>query len=225
MSAYNVHFTAKSANDKTGPIPTTVTERKTCPPSCPLYLFGCYAGVGPVSWHWNKVTSGVRGGPWDALCAKIKALKPGQLWRHNVAGDLPGDGVKIDAPALSELVSANKGKKGFTYTHYPLDKNNLNQITRANKAGFTINLSANNLEHADTLMALQAAPVVVLLPEDTKGNHVTTPNGHKVAVCPATYKDTTCKECKLCSVTNRAVLVGFPSHGPQKKSADVIARG
>ena len=222
--AYNVHFTPRSSNAKIGPIPATVTERKTCPPTCPFYDAGCYAGVGPVSWHWKKVTNGQRGDNWAALCESIAALPAGQLWRHNVAGDLPGDGVTIDQKALGELVRANMKKRGFTYTHYPTTSDNLDAVRVANLHGFTINLSANNLDHADELASHAVAPVVVVLPEDAPKS-LTTPQGHKVATCPATYSDTNCKECQLCQRGDRAVIVGFPAHGAQKRAADVIARG
>lgn len=222
--AYNVHFTRKSSNEKIGPIPATVTERKTCPPTCPFYDAGCYAGVGPVSWHWKKVTAGERGDNWAALCESITALPVGQLWRHNVAGDLPGDGVTIDQKALGELVRANMKKRGFTYTHYPATADNLDAVRVANLHGFTINLSANNLEHADQLADHNVAPVVVVLPENAPKT-ITTPQGRKVATCPATYSDTNCKECQLCQRGDRAVIVGFPAHGAQKRAADIIARG
>lgn len=223
--AYNVHFTRKSSNEKIGPIPATVSERKTCPPSCPFYDAGCYAGVGPVSWHWKKVTAGQRGDNWATLCAQVSALPVGQLWRHNVAGDLPGDGVTIDQKALGELVRANMKKRGFTYTHYPATADNLDAVRVANLHGFTINLSANNLEHADQLAALNVAPVVTVLPEHNDGVKLTTPAGRPVAICPATYRDTNCKECQLCQRQDRAVIVGFPAHGAQKRAADIIARG
>lgn len=224
MTSYNVHFTRKSSNEKIGPIPATVTERKTCPPTCPFYDAGCYAGVGPVSWHWKKVTSGERGDNLSALCEQIEALPDNQIWRHNVAGDLFGDGEIIDNRALDKLIAANKNKRGFTYTHYPMNTHNAVEIAEANRKGFTINLSANNLDHADRLASFGIGPVVVVLPEDTKEKKLTTNGGNKVAVCPATYSETNCKECQLCAHSDRKVIVGFPAHGPQKKSADIIAR-
>ena len=54
----------------------------------------------------------------------------------------------------------------------------------------------------------------------------TTPAGHRLAVCPATYKDdTACKDCKLCQKANRKVIVGFSAHGRSKRKADAIAQG
>lgn len=226
---YQTHLTLKSSNAKTGPIPVSTTERKTCPTTCPFYDAGCYAGSGPLALHWRKVSNGERGHNWSDLCEQIDALPDGQLWRHNQAGDLPGDGETIDADAMTALVAANTGKNGFTYTHYPMTAHNASEVLAANDLGFTINLSANNLEHADELADLDIAPVVCVVPSDisvqTMGQGLKTASGRKVAICPATYLETDCSKCQLCAKRDRAVIVAFPAHGTQKRAADVIARG
>jgi hypothetical protein len=51
----NYHFTRKSQNRKTGPIPTTVTSADTCPDACPLKAKGCYAKGGPLAMHWRAL--------------------------------------------------------------------------------------------------------------------------------------------------------------------------
>ena len=43
-------------------------------------------------------------------------------------------------------------------------------IKEANQNGFTVDLSANNLAHADKLKALNIAPVVVVLPSTQTTN-------------------------------------------------------
>ena len=174
--------------------------------------------------HWQRVTKGSNAINWQALCASVAALPDGQLWRHNQAGDLPGLGDTIDVKALSELVRANAGKRGFTYTHKPMHtKAARNAIARANAKGFTINLSANTLAHADALASLGIAPVVVVLPRDAVANTVT-PDGRKVVICPATQRDdVTCQSCGLCARL-RDCIVGFPAHGTSVRKADAIAR-
>ena len=220
------HFTRKSQNAKTGPIPTTVTSAVTCPSACPLQAAGCYAAHGHVAMHWRAVTSGKRGGSLEALCDSIAALPEGTLWRHNVAGDLPGEGDTIDKAGMLALISANEGRKGFTYTHKPAHGLNADLIRFANAKGFTVNLSANNLAHADQLVALGIGPVVVVQDavEGTRADTVT-PEGHKVSTCPATYReDVTCATCGLCAARDRKVIVGFPAHGAAKRAAATIAR-
>ena len=217
----NFHLTLKSLNVKTGPIPVSTSSAQTCPPTCPFNNSqGCYAGSGPLALHWAKVTTGERGNQFEEFLDKIQALPNGQLWRHNQAGDLPGNGIEIDGAALGDLVKVNFNKRGFTYTHYdPSIGDNAKYIKGANQFGFTINLSANTPEHADELSALNIAPVVTVLPANQVENTLT-PAGRKIVVCPATIReDVSCSTCKLCAVSNREVIIGFPVHGTQKKRA------
>lgn len=219
-----IGFTQKSGNKKTGAIPVTISPSNTCPGSCPFKKAGCYADIGPLLIHWMAVDNN-RGLTWDQFCKKISELEPGTVWRHNQAGDLPGQGNTIDRTALRDLVTANLGRRGFTYTHKPLTQKNISAIKSANARGFTINLSANNLEHADQLAQQAVAPVVVVLPETQTAN-TTTPDGRKVIVCPATQRDdVTCKTCQLCAISTREAIIGFPAHGVRRRQASEIARG
>ena len=212
-------FVPKSGNSKTGPIPVSYTEASSCPTRCPLKNKGCYAEHGPTQIHWGRTAKS--GLSWDAFCARIDLLPTGTLWRHNVAGDLPGDGAVIDRAALSQLVAANKGKKGFTYTHYD-PKKNASAIRNANRRGFRVNLSANDIGQADEYKALGVGPVVVIVAEGVT-QAFRTPNGHRVVVCPAvTRDDVTCESCGLCSL-ERDVIVAFPAHGARRKIVAIMA--
>ena len=228
--SYNVHLTLKSRNVKTGPIPVSTTTRKTCPDTCPFKNNGCYAESGPLALHWKKVTQGQGNNVSDlkGFCDKIRKLPEGQFWRHNQAGDLFGEGESIDHSAMLELISANMGRQGFTYTHKPLTgKGDKLLIMHATQNGFTINLSGNDLSHADQLADYNIAPVTVVLPHDVTGNQtITTPKGRTVVVCPATYRDDiSCDTCRLCAKPYRNTIVGFPAHGTSKKKASNIAQG
>jgi len=223
---YQVHTTIKSKNVKTGEIPVTTTTADTCPPDCAFKDNGCYAGSGPLALHWAKVTSGERGDTWSGFITTVKSFKDGQLWRHNQAGDLAGDGKRLDADANDQLADANTGKRGFTYTHYPVltDKHNASVVKRMNEKGFVVNLSGNNLAHADALYDLDIAPVTTVLPEAQTTN-TATPKGRKVIVCPATIRDNvSCATCQLCA-RNRDAIIGFPAHGTSKRKANEVANG
>jgi hypothetical protein len=227
MAAY--HLSPRSRNSKTGPIPVSTTSAETCPDVRPLKAGGgCYAAANfHLRLHWQKVSAGKAGSSFDAFSAQIAALPDRQLWRHNQAGDLPGTGDQIDAGALARLVDANEGKRGFTYTHKPVDiPSNADAVRDANARGFTVNLSANNLSHADQLIALDVGPVVVVLSSDVQGNiRVETPAGRRVVVCPATYReDVTCASCGLCQ-RQREVIIGFPAHGAAAAAANLVAQG
>jgi hypothetical protein len=148
----------------------------------------------------------------------IAAIPDNQLWRHNQVGDLPGNGVKIDEKALFKLIAANHGKRGFTYTHYPLTPHNIRLIELANTAGFTINISCDSLEHLKIVQQLGIkAPLVVVVASNTAKNFT-----KGITVCPATYKDdVTCKTCGLCAVANSTrPPVAFPAHGARKRAID-----
>ena len=216
----NYRLTLKSRNKKTGPIPVSTTSAASCPPSCPFMANGCYADGGPLAIVWKQVDD--IGTDLAGFCDSVASFGAGQLWRHNQAGDLPGTGETIDTKALAAIVTANTGKRGFTYTHKnPFKKRNANAIAKANRNGFTINLSANNLDHADKLAELGIAPVVTVLPSN--GTSTTTPKGRRVVQCPATSRDdVSCKTCQLCQ-RQRDVIVGFPAHGAARRKAHAIA--
>jgi len=220
------HLTLKSRNEKTGPIPVSTTGADSCPTACPFNnanAGGCYANGGPLAIHLRKVTAKRAGESFARFLEKIRALPAGQLWRHNQAGDLQGKGNRISAGALFDLVKANAGKRGFTYTHKPMTRANAELVAHANSNGFTINLSGNNAAHADKLAALGVGPVVTVLPADATEN-TTTPNGRKIVVCPATQRDNvSCATCKLCAVAERDFIVGFPAHGASKRKAESVA--
>lgn len=220
-------FTRVSSNSKTGPIPTTVSGKDTCPNICPLKGAGCYAELGMVGMLWRNVSKGKHSGTWGAMIQNIYSLPKGQLWRHNVAGDLPivhnQYGESIDPNCADDLIQANKGKQGFTYTHHEVLNNAFNAsiIKLMNQQGFTVNLSANNLEHADQLKALNIAPVVTIMPEDC--DKVTkTLAGNTVIQCPATYNESIqCANCGICQ-NQRQAIIGFPVHGSRKKAAHKV---
>lgn len=220
---HTYHFTRASGNEKTGPIPVTTSSKSTCPSACPLRGHGCYAEYGPLSMHWHQVSIGNRGIILGEVCSQVKKLPKHQLWRWAQAGDLPGDSVEIDEAGLDQIVQANTNRNGFTFTHYaPEHGHNATAIAEANALGFTVNLSANSLAHADQLAALGIGPVVTVLPSDTT-KPLKTPEGRHVSVCPATVRDDIqCASCGICANATRKAIIGFPAHGSGAKKAQQI---
>lgn len=215
-------LTPVSGNSKTGPIATSYSSEDTCPPSCGMRE-ACYAKTGRVRIHWGKVNRGERGRPWADFCAQVAALLPGQIWRHNVAGDLPGRGERINGRMLRRLVQANRGRRGFTYTHKRPDvANNAEHIRHANDHGFTVNLSANHPGEVDALVAIGCGPVVTAMPEGSPDRQQTA-GGNVIIRCLAESGNTNCSICQLCAKANRIdaqgrwLVVGFTAHGALKK--------
>jgi hypothetical protein len=122
-------------------------------------------------------------------------------------------------------------------------------IAAAIDAGFAINLSADTPAHADRLAELGIAPVVTVLARDYARRAVRhrfkrrrdewaetigewrdrtaslprhTPAGRRVASCPATYSDATCKTCGACARVRNAVI-GFPAHGAWRQVEAAMA--
>jgi len=182
------HLTRVSSNAKVGPIPTVVISNDSCPDVCAYKNNGCYAELGPIGMHWNKVNSGERGVEFHEFLKQISSLPNQQLWRYGVAGDLPGKGDVIDAKMLKRLVDANANKRGFTYTHKPIsNENNKLLIAFANLTGFTINLSSNNMIHADELLA--ARPEVTMEMSNRTLRTFVTPNWPVVTILPHDFGD------------------------------------
>jgi hypothetical protein len=157
--------------------------------------------------------------PFDQFLEKIRKLPEGQLWRHNVAGDLPGRGDSLDTEKLADLVEANRNKRGFTYTHKPVAKNprSAAALKQANQDGFTINLSANSIHKADLLVQLAVGPVVAVVGQDRRRDFKT-PAGNSVVICPhAIERRITCKDCQLCQHVDRKPIIAFPVHGSGRK--------
>jgi hypothetical protein len=131
----------------------------------------------------------------------------------------------------------------------PVAVKNRRLIAAAVKSGFTINLSADTPAHADRLVELGIAPVVTVLARaytrrairhrfkrrpdqwaETIGEwrdrtvslprH--TPAGRRIAICPATYSDATCKTCGACARVRDAVI-GFPAHGAWRQVEAAMA--
>src|SRR5271169_6445714 len=131
----------------------------------------------------------------------------------------------------------------------PVAVENRHLIAVAAEAGFTVNLSADNPSHADKLAALGIAPVVTVMARayarravrhrfkrrrdewaETIGewrDRTTslprhTPAGRRIAICPATYSDATCKTCGACARVRNAVI-GFPAHGAWRQVKAAMA--
>lgn len=220
-------------------MPASTSARSTCPSSCPLKgKGGCYAEHGPMAIHWGKVDRGEVGGSFEEFVKEVEQLPRRQMWRYGQAGDLPGEGDQIDREQMLRLAKANRGRPVIAFTHKPTTTENLDTLRDARDLGFHVNLSANNVSDADQLLT-HGLNVVVVLPEEyarQNGESKTdyrgrlnelpkhTPGGTRIAVCPATYTDTTCLQCGACAQPGvRKAVIGFPAHGTKKRQVSLMA--
>ena len=229
-------LTMVSQNAKIGPMPVSTVSNSTCPDSCPLKAKGCYAETGPLALHWKKVTSGERGDSFEDFVQKVRKLPHG-IWRYAQAGDLPGDGDKIDLDQLTLLAKANRGRPVVCYTHKPLTKENVAALAAANDHGFHINISCETLDKCDEAITLGFSAAVVVHSQYQRGKNedlddykariraadLRTPAGNKVAICPATYTDTNCLRCGACAKRRAGdTVIAFPAHGTRKRLVDEV---
>jgi len=235
-------LTPKSGNSKTGKLPVSMSHKGTCPSSCRMRE-ACYARVGRLGLVWHKLGKGwlVNGTSFTEFCERVKALGDDvTTWRHNQSGDLTGYNNRLHRGRCLQLARANcsggRNRGGYTYTHYsPLPvkgmvapavaQHNLEVIRDMNALGFVVNLSGDNLEHADALADLDIGPVVTVLPMDSP-RRLKTPKGRHVITCPAILDENIqCIDCKVCGKGNRKAIIGFPAHGSLAKKADKIVKG
>jgi hypothetical protein len=228
-------------NRKTGQIPTAYVAKESCPSSCPLRGNGCYAVTGNIGPHWRRMTGvpwakfcrmvAERLGPHQLWRYGVAGDLPG------FGGLIDRAALQLLTTAnLRRPVIAYTHKPVLDGEH-PAAASNRRFIAEAIDGGLLLNLSANNPSHADALAALDLAPVVSILPHvyarrhrslgrgqrewrETIGEYrdrvstlpTHTPAGRRIAVCPASYTDTTCQSCGACARARKAVI-GFPAHG------------
>ncbi len=160
----------------------------------------------------------------------------GGLWRYGQAGDLPGDGRRIDVDALSAIAAANRGKRGYGYTHYlarprtwswarwsksPTFRHNADAIASANRDGFAVNVSTERVEDVDRMFDLGIAGIVTILPLDDRRPVRRTPAGRPVVLCLHYRFGYSCARCGLCARGARRFAIGLPVCGSPPRRAKV----
>lgn len=216
------HLTARSGNSKTGPIPVSTSPADLCPQSCPFRDGGgCYASTGRLSLNWQAVTAGHRGAPWSEFLAQIAALPAGTLWRHNQAGDIQDPTTISGRTMLRNLVTANRGKKGFTFTHHrPRTAAAIQALKGATADGFTVNVSTESIADADRMVA-HGLRAITVVPSTDDRRMWRSPDGHPVVTCPAQVRnDVTCDRCRLCQGRPQEVIIAFRAHGSGARRVD-----
>lgn len=233
---------------KMGPgVTATYSPRHTCPRGCSFYN-DCYANEKNVKSIWLKGSLGLIGHPWGVFIKKLRA-SPDPNVRINIAGDLPGDGDTINRRKAYQLAdAASKGgtRTAWTYTHYPITKENLHTIHGMRRLGLQVNLSADSLKDADRKAQTGLDVAVVIPPDETAYK---TPRGRIIKRCPAIMtslankvrpgaaEHITCSSCGtkgggkfhgphkssniMCARMDRQYIIGFPAHGALEKEGAI----
>ena len=213
-------YSLSAGNSKTGAMLLVRSPRSTCPESCGLKGNGCYAENFPLALHWLKQdTTGV---DFSVVLYAVRTLPKKALWRLFEAGDFepsPENPELISSQQVISLLAANKDKRGFGYTHYPVLPN-LEVLQLMNSSGLTINASADSLEQAKLYFEL-GLPTVVVVAENFPKDSVV--DGVRVVVCPnqSTPSKPTCLQCQMCQKPDRDYVIGFRAHGTKKRKIKV----
>ena len=202
------HLTLRSSNKQTGPIPVSTSPKSSCPKTCKLHDL-CYAKKYHLNMHWDKVTTGERGTDYSTFCNSIRKLPKGQVWRHNQAGDLHEDTKYVD-----QLVQANRGRRGFTYTARNFEAD---LFIRAKRKGFTINKSCYSASDAAAATTRGIPSVFSGAPVEYRDLTAWTEHGIRFVVCPTKRNSPSaskvqCASCQLCHQRPSNVVIVFPLH-------------
>ena len=199
-----------TSNKQTGRIPVTWSPRSTCATRCPFFRDECYAEKGfHTRMVWNKVDEDGFSTvvDWDTLCHQVSMLPFDQLWRHNIAGDTPPEQIE-------QLVEANRGKRGFTYTAYDLPDSTHHW---AKSQGFTINRSCWSAKSAIASARAGVHSVFSGCSVQQASEVSWTEDGIGFLVCPHKQKNPdaknqNCANCGLCYDRPSNVVIVFPIH-------------
>jgi len=163
---------------------------------------------------------------FPAIYEKIKKFtKPGDLIRHNVAGDMANARGELDLFLVAKLANAFLNRKAYTYTHCPINRDSAAAINNVRECtGFLINASCETVAevlnaHAHSVPAVLAVKSRAELPADT--------DTEKYVLCPAQSGYKTCKTCRLCqkerlNKAGRRVVICFEAHGANARQAGMV---
>jgi hypothetical protein len=144
------------------------------------------------------------------------------LWRHNQAGDLYKPGTLTGQTALAALTTANRGRRGFTYSHHKLTPSTVRAFKAATANGFTVNSSCETERAADAAISKGIRAVFVVPAGETRTAWQTA-DGNRAVVCPAQrFERMDCATCQLCQARPQNVAIAFKAHGTQWRKVEAV---
>lgn len=223
----DVSISPKSANGKTGPMPTISRPiEATCPTTCaflPRQLGGnghCYAngrinGSAGVNAKDMTVSQAVaRLAP--ATRPKARAANRHGLIRDRVVGDLIERGTqrdstteRVDMAYLLDVAEVGRqvGLTPYGYTH-AFDLMSAEDVITVKDSGYVLNASCDSVESLERAVAL--GMLTTYAGDDVNDGDVIA--GRRIITCPEqTGRVASCADCGLCA-KDRAVTVRFLMH-------------
>lgn len=221
-----------SKNAKIGDVSATYASIDgSCPSDCAHRDSGCYAQLGNVGIHVNRLdkanqkVSGKRSRQDARAVARaeareIKAAIADGLdtrpLRVHVAGDCR------TPSAAREIASAVEGwsKPVWSYTHA------WKAVDRENWGRVSVLASVDRAEDMPLAFERGYAPAIVTESHPADGKAYTRADGVKVIPCPNQTRDVTCVQCGLCMNAGKLhamrAAIAFAAHGVAKKRLTVV---
>ncbi len=218
----SVVISAKSANAKTGPMPTISRPiETTCPTTCaflPKALGGnglCYAN-GRINGTVRKFAADFSIADAVAKIAKGKA-KGARYLRDRVVGDIvtletardaATETADVDYVLAVAEVARQTDLIAYGYTH-AFDMLSTEDVIVIGESGYVLNASCNTVADIERAVAL-GMPTTYAGDDLEEGSIVA---GRRIVTCPVqTERAKDCAACGLCAKPNRAATVRFLIH-------------
>lgn len=223
-------YVSESGNTKINgskKVDATYTSIKTsCPKSCPLMGEGCYAELGPVGIHSNRLDKEAKGNsPLDTARAEAKAIDEsykggvvptGRDLRLHVAGDSRTlAGTRLINKAIKRWKQRGGGAV-WSYTHA------WKHVPRTEWSQVSILASVSNVQEVPEARAQGYAPAIVVPQFDGDKAFQLDGCNTKFIPCPAQTRNVGCTDCRLCFNADRLHAgnfgIAFEVHGARKNN-------
>ena len=217
----DILWTARSANTKTGDVPTAWVGRSradtlaSCS-GCPLLgsaerAGGCYAHSGQPATALASVRRAESTDPhrYTLASALIRRHKGARMVRVSALGDVGRCGRAAADTIVATVRAAGLSLVG--YTHHWKD----GDVATSWRG----RLMASCDSSADVDRALSDGWRATIVVPDNHPRVSETPNGARVVVCPAQARPdsgVTCNACRLCDASRPGPVIAFRAHGSTK---------
>jgi hypothetical protein len=211
----SVVVSGRSANPKTGPIPTISRPiESTCPTTCPFLprqLGGngkCYAN-GRSNGSVRKFARDMTVSDVVAKIKKDRPLPGARYIRDRVVGDVALPDGSPDLAYLADVaeVAATLGLTAYGYSH--VTTFTAEDVATVAATGYVLNASCNTRGDIERAVAL-GMPTTYAGDDLADGEVIA---GRRVLTCPEqTGRVPDCATCGLCAKPGRAVTIRFRMH-------------
>lgn len=204
---------------------TYVSIKASCPKDCPLMGEGCYAELGNVGIHTNRLDKEAAGfSALDAARSEANAIDSaydggpvpeGRDLRLHVAGDSRTlAGTRLINNAVKRWKKRGGGS-AWSYTHA------WKHVPREEWGTVSVLASVSNVTEAREAAWMGYAPAIVVAQHPSEKAFKLDGSDTKWIPCPAQTRGVGCSDCRLCfnadRLLNEGFGIAFAVHGVRKE--------